>query len=632
MNPLRPTSHTPAPSPTPPVHRAHTDPPRAAHVLPRRLAERIVRYGAALLFVLLGLLPAATLAAPSPAPAGAPAAAELPSGCTELIANGSFEQINQVWSLPSSSNPPIYDNTNAFAGNFSLQLGNVGMANSVSSSRAEQTVALPANATSIILSFRYFGRTDDELALGADDRQYLDIWDAGANQFIVRQFEARNKDRLWLGAQYSLTAYRGRTVRLSFGVDNDGLNARLAMNVDVVSLYYCTSTPTAIPTLTPTVTPTFLPTLFPTPFPTPFPPPTGFPPTQFPTPTYFPPTTPFPPDFGCTNILVNGDFESDAGWIFGPNMLPGQYVWTFRQAGNRAAQLGNPPNFRNDTLSFSSMRQLVTIPANSPSARLIWFQLLGTEEIASNSVGIGEDRQDVVLLNPDLSTLAVVARTRRTTGGFEQQVVDLSQYRGRSMFVYFNAFNDGNNRRTWMYVDSALLCTDMQAVPFVAQPVSGQSGGNTAAQPAGAQSQTTVIQRGGGDGGQAQPLPDYSQPGTLTPTPTLYANPAPAGQAPANGAVTLAVGPEVQPGEATPDANAALNPAANTVADAEQFGLLGASEVETLTALPTVMPANENTGTSRTTLTIAALCLVVLIVGGLSIGILTIISRPRNTP
>jgi hypothetical protein len=545
-----------------------------------------------------------------------------------LIGNGSFEQINQVWFFPSSDNPPIYDNSVAFAGNYSLRLGNVGMANVASSSLAQQTVALPANATSIILSFRYYGRTDDEVALGANDRQYLDIFDAGTNQFIVRQFEARNKDRLWLGAQYSLTAYRGRTVRLSFGVDNDGQNARLAMNLDEVSLYSCTSTPTPFPTVTPTWTPTFSPTFVPTYFP----PPTGFPP-----PTFFPTATPFPPDIGCTNILVNGDFESDAGWIFGPNALPGQYVWTFRHTGNRAAQLGNPPNFRTDQLSFSSMRQLVTIPANSPVVRLNWFQLLGTEEIPSSMVGIGEDRQDVVLLNPDLSTLAVVYRTRNTTGSFVQEVVDLSQYRGRSVYIYFNAFNDGNGRRTWMYIDNAQLCIDVQAVPFTGAQPSGYvapAAGYVA--PAGAGVQTTVIQRGldGSNQGQ-QPLPDFGQPGTPIPPATLAANPAPIGEAPANGAavvvVTLPPGPEPLPGEATPDANpaAAAQEFSQSLATAENNPAVeGVTEGTPEVAIAD--GAAEDNRTRRTTMTIAALCLVLLVVGGLSIGILRAISRPRG--
>lgn len=613
MKPLQPTSHSPAPVPITPSHNCHA--PRPAH---RARKARAAAIAAALLFTLLGVLPAAVTAAPP----AAPAAAELPGGCTELIGNGSFEQLNTVWYLPPSLNAPTYDNSNAFSGNFSMRLGNVDMANVASSSRAEQTVALPANASSIILSFRYFGRTDDEVALGNDDRQYLDIFDAGTNQFIVRQFEARNKDRLWLGAQYSLTAYRGRTVRLSFGVDNDGQNARLAMNLDDVSLYYCTSTPTALPTQTPTWTPTFVPTFFPTP--TFFPPATGLPPS-----TFFPTSTPLPPDPGCTNILVNGDFESDAGWIFGPNSIPAQYVWTFRHTGNRSAQLGNPPNFRPDAHSFSSMRQLVTIPANSPIVQLRWFHIQGTEETPADIINIGEDRQEVVLLNSDLSTLAVVYRVRRNEGAFVQDVVDLTQYRGRSVYVYFNAFNDGNGRRTWMYVDNALLCVDVQAVPYAGQQTSGYAaaGGNQNA--VGSGGQTTVIQRGLGDGSQGQgmqPQPDYSAPATLTPTPTEYANPAPAGQAPGNGAsgaavATLPIGPEVQPGEATPDANPAADVQnfAQTAADSTASGDTAEVSAET-------QPVTRR----NTTVTIAALCLVLLAVGGLSIGILRAISRPRN--
>ena len=43
--------------------------------------------------------------------------------------------------------------------------------------------------------------------------------------------------------------------------------------------------------------------------------------------------TPTPTPQGCSDILVNGDFESDAAWIFGDSPVPGKYTGALKQNG-----------------------------------------------------------------------------------------------------------------------------------------------------------------------------------------------------------------------------------------------------------------------------------------------------------
>jgi hypothetical protein len=54
----------------------------------------------------------------------------------------------------------------------------------------------------------------------------------------------------------------------------------------------------------------------------------------------------------------------------------------------------------------------------------------------------------------------VVLRQVRNDGVWRQKTYDLSPYRGMTIVLYFNVINDGNGRRTWMYVDdvSVNLC------------------------------------------------------------------------------------------------------------------------------------------------------------------------------
>jgi hypothetical protein len=133
--------------------------------------------------------------------------------------------------------------------------------------------------------------------------------------------------------------------------------------------------------------------------------------------------------------------------------------------------LGNPSTLNPDRYSFSSVRQFVDLPKTASTAELRWWHFHRTEEAPTETVGIDVDRQEVILLNPDLSPLAILYRVLRNEGGFAQEVVDLTPYRGRSFYVYFNVFNNGNGRRTWMFLDNVSLCAFYPggvAAPWVA--------------------------------------------------------------------------------------------------------------------------------------------------------------------
>ena len=179
-------------------------------------------------------------------------------------------------------------------------------------------------------------------------------------------------------------------------------------------------------------------------------------------PTFQPTLTPLPTlPSGCTtNTIQNGGFETDGFWIFGDTQAKPVYSSTVVHSGLRSARLGiDPsmgPSFQN-VKSFSSVRQPFQIPIEASIAQLRWWSYYGTQEAQTDSPGLGQDKQEVVLLKPDLSTVAVVASVRRNNNAWIEQMVDLTPYRGQSLVLYFNVYNDGNGQVTWQYLDDVAI-------------------------------------------------------------------------------------------------------------------------------------------------------------------------------
>lgn len=385
-------------------------------------------------------------------------------GCVNLIPSGQFEQISADWQIQSGDRPPTYSMEQAFDGVWSMRVGNaLDLPNVESVSEIwHKPVLLPYGATSIILRFMYWPLY--ESAPGVDLQQ-ADLFNATTNQLILPLLNVQDNRREWKLIDYDLTAYAGQEVSLRFRVRNDGIPGRTLMYIDSVEIEYCAATP--IPTFTPSpVTPSPIapaPTTPTAPAPTFTPTPVTLTPEPTWTTAYTPVTATPSPTINyvatanptCQNILINSGFEQRHGWIFGQDPVPGEYTAAARLSGVDGVQLGNPPGHRVDQPSFSSIRQLVTIPYGVTSAELRWWKLLRTEQ--PGAAGMYTDRQDLVLLDPALNTLAVPKRELVNDGVWREDVVDLTGYRGKTFYVYFNAYNDGNGARTWMYLDDIQL-------------------------------------------------------------------------------------------------------------------------------------------------------------------------------
>lgn len=191
------------------------------------------------------------------------------------------------------------------------------------------------------------------------------------------------------------------------------------------------------------------------------------------------PGTPVPTvPAGCTtDTIQNGGFEVDGFWLFGDDPVPAAYSSTTTHTPLRSMRLGiDPalgPGFQNRK-SFSSIRQPFQIPTTASIAQLRWWNFYRTEEGQTDTPGIDEDRQQVVLLNPDLTTVAVLRNVRRNTAAWQEELVDLTPYRGKPLLLYFNVYNDGNGQRTWQFLDDVVINVCYPAVtatPSVPTPV-----------------------------------------------------------------------------------------------------------------------------------------------------------------
>ena len=432
---------------------------RGLHCIIQRLSSLSLRFSslwawrALLLATLLSVLvfsQARAIVAGSNALAHDAAARYQPPGCVDLVTNGGFEAIGPGWNAVASNRPAEYSNAQTFDGSgLSMQLGIVNLPNAVSESGVDQVITLPIDASSIVLSFHYYPLYDPNP--GEGDEQFVDIYNAFTNQFVGRALGVLRNDRSWVLRQYDLTAQAGQQVRLHFAVKNDGAGGRTAMYLDNVSILACnvaptvpvpqteTPTPTATnqppgPTLTPTFTTVPLPSV-----------------TNQPTPTAQP---------GCATFIINGDFEGGGFWIFGQDPVPPRYTNTLVHNGERAVLQGNPPELGlQNVFTYSSVRQLVEIPANATSVQLRWWHYYRSEEAPVDNPTNIQDRQEVLLLTQDLETLAILLRTRRNDGEWQESVLDLTQYRGRSFYVYFNTYNDGAGGRTWAYLDDVIMDT-----------------------------------------------------------------------------------------------------------------------------------------------------------------------------
>jgi hypothetical protein len=269
------------------------------------------------------------------------------AACTTPIANSSFESIlywNPI-SGSASGYTPFYTDFRAHTGLWSGYTGiPVGWLNLESWSRwRSHEITIPADASSAAVSMYFFPLSqeaymareamevdkdlagmnmDDPHTPSAYDRQYVVVTDM-YNNYLGTLLDVRRNDQAWLSTgALSLMAYKGQTIKLEFGVYNDGYGGVTAAYFDDAYVSVCTGTSTSCTT--------------------------------------------------TTQLIVNPNFENPGtGWTISNAANKSAYTTSFFYDPTQSMQSGQPigstyiPGW-----TTSEFFQYITIPANAASAHL----------------------------------------------------------------------------------------------------------------------------------------------------------------------------------------------------------------------------------------------------------------------
>jgi hypothetical protein len=176
------------------------------------------------------------------------------------------------------------------------------------------------------------------------------------------------------------------------------------------------------------------------------------------TPTFTPSAT--AATSGCEAPLLNGGFESSQGWVLGRVPRPARYAEERAFRGARSLQMGLLPGETN-LLTFSSAWQSIEVPQMAQTLEVeawTWRAATGAD---------GRDVQALLLYDAEPGSeegrarqpIAVIMRTRADVRAWTQHTLrlDAAAYRGRHLWLYATAANDGQDGHVWMYLDEVAV-------------------------------------------------------------------------------------------------------------------------------------------------------------------------------
>jgi len=173
----------------------------------------------------------------------------------DILVNGGFEA-ESGWDLPVTARPAGYTTRVAYDSRRSLRVGIVNKSNAFAYSSARQLIAIPANAIRATLHSYVYPVSSGgiqapqgqafqgEVAVehapqqvpAAGDAQYLLLLDPETGGIVQTLFWELSNAQGWQHWTFDLTPYAGQTLRLYFGVYNDGAGGQAGMFVDNAAL------------------------------------------------------------------------------------------------------------------------------------------------------------------------------------------------------------------------------------------------------------------------------------------------------------------------------------------------------------------------------------------------------------
>ncbi len=150
-----------------------------------------------------------------------------------------------------------------------------------------------------------------------------------------------------------------------------------------------------------------------------------------------------------TELLVNGDFENDGGWVPAPeSTVEPQISEGAAYSGMQALFLGLNDSVQ-QMYGYSAVSQEVTIPTDTEKAELsFWYSPQSNDNAGDVQYVMIQDAQ---------GTQTPLLRLRSGEETWERASLSLAQYAGQTISVQFGVFNDGQDGITSMSVDDISL-------------------------------------------------------------------------------------------------------------------------------------------------------------------------------
>jgi hypothetical protein len=177
----------------------------------------------------------------------------------------------------------------------------------------------------------------------------------------------------------------------------------------------------------------------------------------------------FTAEVNCSEAIINGSFEDNSGWDIPITEYTAGYSTSEAHTGSRSMRTGiiNPAD---NKFSYSSARQIVSIPSGTTSAYLtFWIKpfsgqvnrlsLPAKPAISSrlDQVQMSGDVQYVLVLDSNFNIINTLIWQLSDSRAWTEYQFNLAGYAGKTIWLHFGTYNDGSDGISSMYVDDVSL-------------------------------------------------------------------------------------------------------------------------------------------------------------------------------
>jgi len=344
--------------------------------------------------------------------------------CGDIMVNGKVTAGDGGWDFPPKIPSYATAHTDSTVFRSSPTSGRTGIpeGNSnvdVHSNSISQKYHIPSDANHVLLSVHLYPQSTN---LSDSDRQYVKILDSNNNTLQVLWNGHKNDASPWnTYFEWEINSYVNQTIKIEIGTYNDGVDGVSRMYFDDVQLLICKQEVT-------------------------------------------------PP---ACNKVINSDFEDGyTGWTRPSQDFEPVLSDVHAKSGMYSMKTGNTY-----TESFSEFYQDVYVPADAANATLKFHVYTKSEEVATAAPDInllpsmpqeGDSWDSILKPETDVQYAYVMDTSdnvlkrlfwwpNSNTNSWTYLEFDLSAYKDQTVRLKFGTYNDGNDGKSTMWVDTVYL-------------------------------------------------------------------------------------------------------------------------------------------------------------------------------